>query len=646
MAIVHYQGSIRTNQQNLPYTSVDPRNPSVEDCPNANGSLNNPDDDNGLIPIKPYAVPDLCIGEFTISQGPCGDDENKLQEENAAGALAISGAPVNIFKYLGVHEQGKLIDLIGNGKPVGSENVSDVFDDLAGTWESNAKGIDVVKTPSYIGYDFGVLKTSFGSITSIPGEPNAKMITRLRISQPEIGHRAVQLRVDRSTGSMYVNPAKVKPHDTNTGNGSIDEIVPNFQGTVGSVLLFASSPESFTVTFVSPNEPMQVLGTARVGKRFLSNVVAFTVKAGSDEFGMSDSFSFPIELDWKRVDIVNVPNVSGPVLLSVKSSAPARYWRIVPVIFQGVTNPLAGWKVDTLEMFEVDLPTLDDIQDPLFMENRDRDYAKMAIQIKAAYQPFDSVSDLSKFGFQIADIYTFTTTFATMVKALGRPVVIGDVLELPSELQYDHHLKPVRKFLEVTDTGWAADGYTTGWKPIIFKFQAQQLIPGQEHQSLFGNVDTQTYGLTDDQTFAGLNQQIQTAPLLTQERNEAEAKSMVHLTGTDNMEYMSGANWNGTPGTYDHTEPGMANAIPPDAQNYKVGFELPDPSSAKDRDFFRLEYDPSLHLPARLYQFSIIKGAWVFIESDRRLPVSSLRGSKQRVFDTIPHISTLDNKVV
>lgn len=643
MAKVFY-GNTRPHQQNLPYTGVQPQNPTLDECANANGSLNDPDDNNGLDPVGPYVPPDICLPDFTISQGACADAENALQEENAAAALEISGAPVNVFKYLGVHEQGKLIDLIGSGKAVGSESVAAVYDENMGVWESNAKGIDVVKTPSYIGYDFGVMTTSFGSPTTIPGEPNAKMITRIRIHQPDMGHRAIQLRVDRCNGDMSVNPHKVHAPDTNIGNGHLDSITPNSNATVGVVMLVSEAPETFTVSFIPSNGPARTLGVATVGKKFLSDVVTFTVVGGSVDYAFNDSVSFPIELNWMRADVVNVPSTDEPVMVPIRESAPARFWRIVPIIFQGVTDPAAGWRVNTLEMFEVGLPTLDDIQDPLFMENRDRDYAKSALRIKAAYQPFDSVSDLSKYGFQIADIYTFTTTFATMVKILGRPVVIGDVLELPSEVQYDHHLRPVRKFLEVTDTGWAADGYTTGWKPIIFKFQAQQLIPGQEHQSLFGNIDTQLNGLTDEQSFLGLNDRIQTAPLTTQERNEAEAKAMVSLTGVDNLEFRSGSDWTGKPGTYDHNEPGMANAIPPDGQAYETGYKLPDVTSAQDRDFFRLEYDPALKMPARLYQFSSIKGAWVFIESDKRKSVSSHRGSKQRIFDSIDQMSPMDTK--
>ena len=636
MATVYFENK-RPWQQNLPYTGVDPKNPTLNDCSNANGIINNPDDDTGLTPVAPYVPPELCVGEFTISQGDCGITENNYQEELAAEVLNISGAPVNIFKYLGIHEQGKLIDLVGHGKAVGSDpGVANVFNLNLPEWQSEAKGLQVVTQPAFIGYDFGMKATSQGQLTMIPGAPEAKMITSIRIQQPISGNRALQLRIDQSTGDLLVNPNNIRTTG-NIGDGELVEIEPGSAATLGEISLFADSPTAFTVIFRSSMGDVKMLGSATVGKRFLSTYACFTIKQGSIPFQDGDNFAIPVELNWRRVDVVNVPNVDAPITIPLRQSSPARYWRIVPVVFQGVTIPDASWIVSTVELFDVAGPSLDDIQDTVFMENRDREYARSCIQIKAQYTPFDAVSDLSKFGFQIADIYTFTTSFAVMVSKLGRPIVIGDVIELPSELQYDHHLRPVRKFLEVTDVGWSADGFTTGWKPIIYKFQAQQLIPGQQHQSLFGNVATQKYGVSDDQMFAGL-QQINTTPLTSMEHNAAEALESVSKTGIDHLEFRSGTDWMGTPGTYDGLEYGMQNAIPPDGQEYSIGFKLPPIDTATDRDFFRLEYDPALRLPARLYQFSALKGSWIHIETDQREIVSSHNKNQRRVFNSIKNI--------
>ncbi|MDV7390015.1 hypothetical protein RZS08_01625, partial [Arthrospira platensis SPKY1] len=112
-----------------------------------------------------------------------------------------------------------------------------------------------------------------------------------------------------------------------------------------------------------------------------------------------------------------------------------------------------------------------------FNENRDRDYAKVPLLLKVQYNPTDSVSDLAKFGINILDQYTFTTSFNTMVQTLGRPIVVGDIIEVIPEMQYDHNLRPIRKFLEVTDAGWASEGFGPHWRPMVYRFQAQQALP-------------------------------------------------------------------------------------------------------------------------------------------------------------------------
>jgi hypothetical protein len=341
-------------------------------------------------------------------------------------------------------------------------------------------------------------------------------------------------------------------------------------------------------------------------------------------------FTAPIELDWYRVDVVNVPDV--PVaLINIKQSSASRYWRIVPLSFAGVaTNQ--PWIIDKLELFDYQATRLDNIQDTLFMENRDRDYANASIQLKVAYQPFDGMNDLSKFGFQVADVYTFTVSFATMVSKLGRPIVVGDVLELPPEMQYDHNLRPVRKFLEVNDVGWSAEGYTTGWKPILYRFTAQQLIPSQEHRDILGTVDTQKYVVDDGSFFAGI-EQIQSSPLTFAEANQAEAVKAVPEKGENVREVASGTNRFGQVGSYDGVGPYVEDGLPPDGAPYTEGFKLPDVAGQVDGAFYRLNYDPKTKISARLYKFSGMKNKWIYVETDRRNERSAHKPSQLAILN-------------
>lgn len=604
----------------------------ITNCPDGAGSINNPV--NGDIPVPTtYRAPTLCVGDLDYTKQP-----DAIQEQYAAENLNRSGAPLNVFKLLGVHEQGRLVDLVGSGNALnGSANA---FDTLVGSWVSGQTGMTVLTTPAWLGYDFGVMQTSFGQDTTAPGTSNAQHITSIRITQPTVNRRALQVRVERSTGSYTVDPSKIQ--FTGIGNGTVQGFTAGVNSVPGAFMLVATSSTSFNVMFTAATN--EVVGVATVGTRFNSLRGSFTIMAGNTAFAAGDLFSIPVEVQWYRVDVVNLDDAATPVLVRIKQSSASRYWRLVPTQFSGATTN-DPWEVDKLELFDYMATTLDDVQDQLFMENRDRDYATASVQFKVAYQPFDAISDLSKFGFQISDTYSFTTSFATMVQALGRPIVIGDILEVPSEMQYDQNLHPVKKFLEVTDASWAADGYTTSWRPIMYKFQASQMIPSQENRDIVGTADTQKY-IVDDGTFFDGIQQISTGALTAAEATTAEALAAVPETGANTREVSSGmSNGTGGPGTYDGRDLYVEDGLPPDGLPYTEGFKLPDVAHATDGQFFRLNYDPVLNIASRLYKFSVIKNSWLYVETDRRNDRNSLKPSQREMFNQTQTLSLTAKRV-
>lgn len=625
------------------------KNPTLDQCSDAAGSFNDPGNiNNGIsLPNTPpsmynttYVAPGLCVGDWTLTD-ECSDGESAYQEQLAAENLNVSGAIVNVFKLLGIHEQGRLIDLTGQGQALGSGTPALAFDSISGSWISSETGLDVLSSPAYIGYDFGIRRTSYGAPEVAPDSNLTMHVTSFRIQQgADPLTRALQVRVDRSNGGYAVDPAKI--NFTGTGNGSFTSFNSGASPKPGTFMIMFTSGISYSVMFTGASGT-SVLGVGTVGSRFNSEIGSFTILQGSVPFANGDIFSAPIDLEWFRVDVVNVPNIPAPSLIRINQSSSSRYWRIVPLSFAGVTSG-ASWVIDKLELFDFQQTRLDDIQDTLYLENRDRDYAKASIQIKGSYSPFDAVSDLSKFGFQVADIYTFTTTFATMVSALGRPIVVGDVLEIPSELQYDHNLKPVRKFLEVSDVSWSAEGFTSNWRPVLYRFQAQQLIPSQEHKDILGTVDTQKYTIDDGSFFEGI-EQIQTAPLTITEANTADAITAVPEKGTNVREQKSGTNRFNQPGSYDGVGLYVEDGLPPDGKPYDVGFKLPDVAGAVDGTFFRLEYDPKLKIPARLYKFSSVKNKYIYVETDRRNERSSHKPSQLEILNRTETMSLTSKKI-
>lgn len=610
----------------------------ISNCPDGAGSINNPT--NGSTHVEKYRAPELCAGSLDYTTQP-----DRVQEQYAAENLNISGAPINVFKLLGVHEQGKLVDLVGNGSAL--NGTDKVFDSYVDSWVSAQTGMDVLTAPAWIGYDFGTVKTSYGQEQNAPSAPNSQHITSFSITQPTNNRRALQVRIERSDGNFKAGTVRFtkasSPSDPYIPavHGSIQNYTAGVNAVPGMFMLSANNATTFTVMFTGATT--EVVGIATVGQRFNSTHGSFTIISGTTTFASGDFFSLPIVMDWYRVDVVNVPDTAAAAQIRIKQSAPSRFWRIVPTQFSGVTTN-DPWEVDKLELFDYQATTLDDVQDQLFMENRDRDYATQSVQFKVAYQPFDAISDLSKFGFQVADIYSFTTSFATMVKALGRPIVVGDILEVPSEMQYDHNLRPVKKFLEVTDTSWAADGYTTSWRPIIYKFQASQMIPSQENRDIVGTVDTQKYVVDDGAFFDGV-EQIQTGPLTASEAIKAEAQLAVPETGTNVREVASGMSANGRPGSYDGRDLYLEDGLPPDGQAYTEGFKLPDVAAATDGEFFRLNYDPVLKIASRLYRFNAVKNKWMYVETDRRTLNNSLKPSQQAMFNATETMSITSKKI-
>lgn len=80
-------------------------------------------------------------------------------------------------------------------------------------------------------------------------------------------------------------------------------------------------------------------------------------------------------------------------------------------------------------------PSIEDIQDPVFMENPDRAYDLTPIEINAHFDPLtEELTDLSRFGIinPLGNQQRFTFhTYSFEADGLGRYITAGDILEVP-----------------------------------------------------------------------------------------------------------------------------------------------------------------------------------------------------------------------
>jgi len=134
-----------------------------------------------------------------------------------------------------------------------------------------------------------------------------------------------------------------------------------------------------------------------------------------------------------------------------------------------------------------------DIQDILFMENRDRVYDTTVYELCGTYNVSDQDFDLSQFGlFLNADTLFITFHTNEMVERLGRKLMAGDVLELPhlnDDLLLDANAKSINKFYAIQDASRSAEGFGPTWWPHLWRIKAAPINDAQEYRSLLGDPE-------------------------------------------------------------------------------------------------------------------------------------------------------------
>ena len=619
-------------------------------CEDDAGSLNDPNGSPAQTgknnpALTTYTPPSLEIGRWeisTLSPDACAQADQLRQETYIAEALNISGAPINIFKLLGVHQQDSsslkdraaiITSLSAPGSPASAINSG------TGSWKSLSTGGAVVTQGAWVGMDFGIktFANSAGSLYS-PQKPKLTPIGALYLTQANTPQEfARRVRVETTDGSCELSGSAIL---TGVGNGSIQNITLGSDATEGTLIVTAlGTPSTFSV-MLSITGGVLDLGTATVGQEFNSTIINFKIEAGSTPFSIGDVFSLRLSFIWKRSGVFSVAQSPLAQVLNFQTPVLARAVRIIPTVFNGT----GSWEVLALDANPAPKEAIENIEDSFFNENRDRDYAVEPVLLKVQYTPTDSNTDLSRFGLSMMDQYTFKAAFSTMVRLLGRPIVVGDVIEVIPELQYDMQLRPIRKFLEVVDTGWDADGFSTSWRPTIYRFTAQQVLPSQETRDIFGTIDTQKYVLSDDLLLSDIGAQIDTLPLTSSEEIAKAAQDRVPEIGSDDSLSVLAVPSPVTapilnqPPAVATEQPKQARLIedglPPGGQPYGEGFSLPTAADSSDGQYFRLYYAPETQIPPRLYRFSSLKNRWIYQETDRRGKYSSHRPSVRGILES------------
>ena len=131
----------------------------------------------------------------------------------------------------------------------------------------------------------------------------------------------------------------------------------------------------------------------------------------------------------------------------------------------------------------------ENIQDLLFLENRDRIYDTNIYRLRGHYNVQNLDFDLSQFGlFLNNDIIFVVVHYNDMIDIMGRKLMVGDVLELPHLVDYNplRDTIPValKRFYQVTDSNYASEGFSQTWYPHLWRIKCEPLVDSQEFSQI------------------------------------------------------------------------------------------------------------------------------------------------------------------
>lgn len=167
--------------------------------------------------------------------------------------------------------------------------------------------------------------------------------------------------------------------------------------------------------------------------------------------------------------------------------------------YLGPKNPLDGEATADTPHYDVIKET--NIQDLLFLENRDRKYDTSIYTIRGVYNVADIDFNLSQFGLFIDNDTLFMTVHINdFIKHIGRKPISGDVVELPhlkDEFALSTADKALPRFFVISDVGRAAEGFSRTWWPHLYRLKLSKISDSQQFADIL-NVPTD-----DDANFEG-----------------------------------------------------------------------------------------------------------------------------------------------
>lgn len=154
--------------------------------------------------------------------------------------------------------------------------------------------------------------------------------------------------------------------------------------------------------------------------------------------------------------------------------------------YLGPKSPLPGEA--TPDQPEYDVVAETNIQDLLFLENRDRKYDQDIYNLRCIYTVQDNDFNLSQFGLFLSNDTIFVAVHInSSVKTIGRKIMAGDVIELPhmkDEYALNDFSSALKRYYVVEDVTRPSEGFSQTWYPHLYRLKLKQIYDSQEYSDI------------------------------------------------------------------------------------------------------------------------------------------------------------------
>jgi hypothetical protein len=294
-----------------------------------------------------------------------------------------------------------------------------------------------------------------------------------------------------------------------------------------------------------------------------------------------------------------------------------------------------GPKNNTSGESTADQPTYDviketNIQDLLFLENRDRKYDQDIYTIRCVYTIQDNDFNLSQFGLFLSNDTIFITVHInSSVKTIGRKIISGDVIELPhlkDEYALNDLSSSLKRYYVVEEVTRPSEGFSQTWYPHLYRLKLKQIYDSQEYSDILdlpaeeGSSTTLRDLLSTFETEININNAV-----------IAQAEADAPLSGFNTSHYYTLAvDENGRPAMIENndetTSPAtpvrdgysgylMGDGIAPNGEQFGHGITFPQSPQTGDY-FLRNDF-----MPNRLFRYDGRR--WVKVEDAVRMTMTN-----------------------